>query len=358
MGESVKIRVKYVVEDTDRHGNVRVYLRKPGLPKTRLPTPLGSPEFWKAYHAALASPAPDVAPEPGALVKGSIRWLVAEYYKSSMFKELDPKTQATRRGILERFCENIPEGDTTPDGVKPFAEMLPRHIRKRRDAMADRPEAANGMVKVLRQVFKYAMRYDLIDRNPADGIELLKSGSDGYHSWTLAEIEQFESKHPVGTTARLALALALYTGQRRGDLVQFGRQHVRDGWLHFTQNKGRNRHPIRLELPIVPALRQILDASPTGDLTFLVTAQGRPFTNNGFGNRFREWCDKAGLPHCSVHGLRKAAAARLAELGCTEFEIMAITGHQTSKEVTRYTKAASQKTRAVSALAKLTAERK
>ena len=62
--------------------------------------------------------------------------------------------------------------------------------------------------------------------------------------------------------------------------------------------------------------------------------------------------------HCSVHGLRKAAAARLAELGCTEFEIMAITGHQTSKEVTRYTKAASQRTRAEAAFKKMGAEQK
>lgn len=347
----MKIRVKYVVEDTDRHGNVRLYLRKPGHPKTRLRGPLGTPEFWADYHAAMASPAPKPKQKPGALTRDSMRWLVGEYYKSAMFKELDPKTKATRRGILERFCAN------NSDGEKPFAAIQPSHIRKRRDAMADKPEAANGMVKVLRQVFKYAVRYELIERNPADGIELLKSGSEGYHSWTLAEIEQYEAKHPVGTTARLALALALYTGQRRGDLVQFGRQHVRDEWLIFTQNKNRNRNPVRLEIPIIPALRQVLDASPTGDLTFLVTAHGRPFTNNGFGNRFRDWCDAAGLPHCSVHGLRKAAAARLAELGCTEFEIMAITGHQTSKEVTRYTKAASQKTRAASALLKLTAER-
>ena len=354
---AAKIRVKYVVEDVDRHGNVRLYLRKDGR-KIRLRGPLGAPDFWTDYHAALAAPAPDLKPKAGVLAKGSMRWLVAEYFKSAMFKELDPKTQATRRGILERFCANVPEGGTIPDGERPFAEMLPRHVRKRRDAMSDRPEAANGMVKVLRQVFKYAMRYDLLDRNPADGIELLKSGSDGYHSWTLAEIEAYEEAHPIGTVARLALALALYTGQRRGDLVQFGKQHVREGCLIFTQNKGRNHHPIRLELPIIPALRAVLDATPTGDLAFLVTAYGRPFTNNGFGNRFREWCDKAGLPHCSVHGLRKAAAARLAELGCTEFEIMAITGHQTSKEVTRYTKAASQKIRAASALVKMTAERK
>ena len=108
-----------------------------------------------------------------------------------------------------------------------------------------------------------------------------------------------------------------------------------------------------MEIPIIPELQQILDESPTGDLTFLVTAFNRPFTSNGFGNRFRKWCDDAGLKNCSVHGLRKAAAARLAELGCTEQEIMAITGHRTSKEVTRYTRAASQKTRAESALRRL-----
>ena len=117
-----------------------------------------------------------------------------------------------------------------------------------------------------------------------------------------------------------------------------------------------NVHPTRLELPIITALRGVLDASPTGDLPFLVTAQGQPFTINGFGIRFCGSCDKAGLPHCSVHGLRKAAAARLAEPGCTAFEIMAITDHQPSKELNFYRKAASQKTKAASALVKLTAE--
>lgn len=140
------------------------------------------------------------------------------------------------------------------------------------------------------------------------------------------------------------------------DTVLFGRQHVRDGWLVFTQHKGRNRNPVRMEIPIIPELQRIIDQTATGDLAFLVTAFNRPFTSNGFGNRFRKWCDEAGLKECSVHGLRKAAAARLAELGCTEQEIMAITGHRTSKEVTRHTRAASQKTRAESALRRLSGE--
>lgn len=355
----MKIGIRYVVEDTDRHGNVRVYLRKDGR-KIRLRGPLGSPEFWREYHAALKPP-PKTRGEkkniPGTIQKGTMRWLVAQYTASGMFKQLGAKTQKDRRATLERFCNNVPKGSTTPDGENPFALIQPKHIRLRRDALVGTPEAANTMLKAIKQVFKFALQYEHLDRNPAADVEPLKSKGDGYHSWTLDEIERFEKIHPIGTTARLALALALYTGQRRSDLVQFGKQHVRDGRLTFTQFKGRESNPVRLEIPIIPELQRIIDASPTGDLAYLVTAYRKPFTAAGFGNRMREWCDKAGLPDCSTHGLRKAAAARLAELGCTEFEIMAITGHQTSKEVTRYTKAASQRLRAESALAKLTGTR-
>ncbi|WP_223843372.1 tyrosine-type recombinase/integrase [Sinorhizobium fredii] len=81
-----------------------------------------------------------------------------------------------------------------------------------------------------------------------------------------------------------------------------------------------------------------------------MTEFNRPFTANGVGNWFRKRCNEAGLPHCSSHGLRKAAASRLADRGATEHQIMSITGHTTSKEVTRYTKAANQKRLAKSAV--------
>ncbi len=350
-GEAMKFRLKYVVEDTDRHGNVRLYFRRQGR-KVRLRGPAGSPEFLEDYKKAAAGTLEPAKQGSGVgqVVPRSIRWLCVQYYKSAMFKELDPRTQKVRRAILERFCQHKGDGD------KPYGLLLPRHVRIRRDEMSDRPEAANGMVKALRQLYRFALRYDLNDDNPAQKVEYLKGNPDGFHSWTLDEIARFEEVHPVGTQARLALALAIYTGQRRSDLILFGRQHVRDGWLVFTQHKGRNRNPVRMEIPIIPELQRIIDQTPTGDLAFLVTAFNRPFTSNGFGNRFRKWCNEAGLKECSVHGLRKAAAARLAELGCTEQEIMAITGHRTSKEVTRYTRAASQKTRAESALRRLSGE--
>ena len=166
-------------------------------------------------------------------------------------------------------------------------------------------------------------------------------------------MERYEKCHPIGSTARLALALLLYTGQRRSDIVLFGRQHLRGGWLHFTQQKNRNRRPITLELPMLPVLQQIIDASKTGDLTFLVNENRQPFTADGFGNKMRDWCDEAGLPHCTSHGLRKTGAAIAAENGATAHELMSIFGWLTLKEAERYTRAAEQKKIAARAMSML-----
>jgi integrase len=102
-----------------------------------------------------------------------------------------------------------------------------------------------------------------------------------------------------------------------------------------------------------PSLPQALTLVPKTNLTFLVTKFGAPFTSGGFGNWFRERCDEAGLPQCSAHGLRKLVATRLANIGCSEEEIKAITGHKSSSEVARYTKARDQKRLAESATGKL-----
>ena len=109
-----------------------------------------------------------------------------------------------------------------------------------------------------------------------------------------------------------------------------------DAKLVFTATKNR----VRVEIPILPQLQDVLDASPTGDLTFLITEFGKPFTAAGFGGWFRRRCDEAGLPHCSAHGLRKAGAATAAENGATTSQLQAIFGWATAKEPERYTRAA------------------
>lgn len=351
----MKTTLRYVSSDTDRHGNVRIYFRRGGK-KVRLRGPINSPEFLEDYRQILLGNVPVAkAKAYSTTISGSIRQLCIGYFQSSDFRKLDPRGQRVRRGILERFCQNNNDGD------KPYDRLEPSHLRKRRDAMMDRPEAANNMLKAVRQLFKYAMKYEDYEKNPAAIVEYLPGNPDGFHAWTPGEIACFEKTHPVGTTARLALALALYTGQRRSDLVLLGRQHltVDKGieWLGFTQQKNKRNAPIHMAIPIAPELRIVMDATKMGDMSFLMNGYGRPFTSNGFGNKFRDWCNAAGLPHCTVHGLRKAAAARLAELGCTEQEIMSITGHKTSKEIARYTKSANQKVRAERAIDKMSAKK-
>jgi integrase len=102
-------------------------------------------------------------------------------------------------------------------------------------------------------------------------------------------------------------------------------------------------------------LAAIIADTAAGNLTFLVTDQGKPYTAAGFGNWFRDQCRAAGLHGCSAHGLRKAAARRLAEAGCTPHEIAAITGHASLREVERYTEAVNRQKLADMAMAKVSA---
>src|SRR5437764_4887290 len=104
--------------------------------------------------------------------------------------------------------------------------------------------------------------------------------------------------YPIGSRARLALALLLYTAQRRSDVIRMGRQHIRDGAIHVTQKKTG----VALAIPLHPKLAAIIEATRSDHLTFLVTRDGSPFSRGGFGNLFREWCNEAGLPkECSAH---------------------------------------------------------
>lgn len=156
---------------------------------------------------------------------------------------------------------------------------------------------------------------------------------------------------------RLAFAVLLYTGQRRSDVVTMSWADVKDGTICVVPLKTKRTIGVKLWIPIHPALQEVLDAAEQSGGTILRTAYGAPFTSNGFGSGFMAIkIDKAGLPkRCVTHGLRKAAARRLAEAGCTANEIAAITGHATLQEVSRYTKAAEQRKLAHSAIERLSA---
>lgn len=354
-------RLRYVYEDLDRHGRVRVYFwRGKGQKKIRIRETPGTPEFRRAYDAALAATLeakPEVAPaptEPGAKVAlsgrptpGTYRWLCLRFLaESAAHKHDSERTRHVRRLVLEStFVEPIAPGETTLYADFPVERLSVKAIRVLRDRKADAPEAGNSRVKALRKVLQWALDEEIpgITANLARDVPLFRGSAEGFHTWTLEEIAKFEARHPVGTKARLAFALLLYTGVRRSDVVRLGRQMVKDGWIRFVEEKGK-RHVVKdRQIPVLPQLQAIIDATPSEHMTFLVTELGAPFTGDGFGNWFRARCNEAGLSHCSAHGLRKAGATIAAENGATEHQLMAIYGWASPKQAAHYTRRANRR---------------
>jgi integrase len=273
---------------------------------------------------------------------GTISALCVAYYGSGDFKLLSESTQTTYRGILERFRQE--------HGTKRVAMLMREHILRIVSGQSDRPAAAHNLLRMIRLLMKFAVTHGWRRDDPTIGLKSPKMKAGGFYTWTEEDIATFEAKHPIGSRARLALALLLYTAQRRSDVILMGKQHIRNGVLAIRQKKTG----MLVEVPVHPDLRAIVDATPSDHLTFLTTDSGRAFTAAGFGNWFRDVCKEAGLPKgCAAHGLRKAASRRLAEAGCSAHEIMAWTGHKTLREVTRYTEAADRRALAVTAIEKL-----
>ena len=334
-----QIRLPYVHEYIDVRGKPRRQFRRKGSRKVNLPGIPGSATFMAAYQAALDGVTSKIVVASDRAKPGTISALVISYYGSSEFKGLSASTQATYRGIIDRFRNTY--------GEHPVARLERRHVKAIVDKKADTPAAANNLLRMIRMLMQFAIASEVRRDDPTVTIKTLRSKTDGFYTWSEEDISTFEDRYAIGTRARLALALLLYTGQRRSDVVRMGRQHVRNGALTVRQQKTGTS----LEIPLHPELRAVLDASQAEHLTFLVTHEGRPFAPAGFTNWFRDMVRAAGLPNgCSPHGLRKAACRRLAEAGCTPHEIMSISGHKSLKEVTRYTAAAEQKRLAVRAM--------
>jgi integrase len=195
---------------------------------------------------------------------------------------------------------------------------------------------------------------------PFNPVRDLKAGrrikGGGFYTWTIPDVQQFLAHHSGALTqsrkARLALGLLLFGGMRRQDMVTIGKQHCRGAqldtlgdWIRYTPKKTLWRRREISQKPLLPVLKRIIEDADDilGDLTFLVTAYGKPFTEAGFGNWFRDRCDEAGLPRCTAHGLKKAGATIAAENGATTRQLMAMFDWDTPAMAEVYTRAAEQR---------------
>jgi integrase len=341
---------KYVKHYRDPGSGRWINQYRRGGKTARLPDgPVINDEIWAAYSAIqTAFDAGEGVPAIGAArtQPGSIDAAVVACYRSTEFLLLAENSRRAFRLALERDVRPV-------IGSARLANLQPRHIA---ELIADKVAKSPGAARVLHAALRFFLRFcgttGLLLRDPSFGIKAPKTKANNWHTWTDEQIAKFESAHPIGSEARLAEALHLYTGLRASDVVKLGRQYVRDGIIRIVAQK--NREPV--VIPIHPALQRVLDAVPLNNMTFLVNAKGGPITSD-YNKRWRRWCDEAGLPkQCVPHGLRYAAITRLAEVGCSARQIMAITGHRTLSQVQKYSDKADRELLARQAMAALVAK--
>ncbi len=349
------VRLKYVDQFVDKTGRARFYFRKPKGKRVTLPGLPGSAVFMTAYNAALAG---DLAPSPPKRApvapadldaSRTIDKLLDLYFGAPEFLTLAPSTQVVYRRVFTRWVaeENI--------GHRPVAGLNREIVGKMIGRRKATPGAANDLLKKIRLLTAFAIRIEWMKTDPT--LKMKKFKGSEWHTWTEEQIAAFEARWPSGSKPRLALALHLFTGQRVSDVATMMWSDVADHRICVVQQKTG----AKLWIPLHPALARELSLAERTGPALLMTAhgKGKPFTQKGLSNWMADRIADAGLPdECITHGLRKAAARRLAEAGCSAKQIASITGHKTLSEVERYVRDAEQKTMADAAIAAISAGRK
>jgi hypothetical protein len=154
-------------------------------------------------------------------------------------------------------------------------------------------------LKTIHALLQFALAHGFCTQDPTQGLKLPSIKTKGYYTWADEEIAIFEAHHPIGTKPRLALALLLYTAQRRGDVLRMGRQHIRDGVLTVRQDKTG----AVLAIPVHSDLQFILDATRTAG-----RISATSFANGATLPGYRSNARRTGYAKPRVDGWRKPGA--------------------------------------------------
>jgi hypothetical protein len=200
--------LRFVEPAPRSNGTTYFYFRRHGQ-RIRLPGPYNSPEFLQAYWALRDGKRSEIGADRSA--PGTVNAAIVTFYKSLVFTKNRPITQQTDRNILEAF--------RAKHGDKRIALMERRHIEMMLAEKAGKPSAQRSLLRALRVLLTFTVEQKMRRDNPALGIKLDPIKTSGYHSWSEEELLRYEAHFPVGSKPRLALALLLYTAQRRADIV-------------------------------------------------------------------------------------------------------------------------------------------
>ena len=275
------------------------------------------------------------------LAADSIDALIRAYRRSPEWAALRPHTKEVYNIYLRPLEDS---------GALPAKQFDRRDLLIIRDAIAAARGngAATGFVRAASAVFGWAVDHDWIKHSPVHRIKKLPSGH--LRAWTRHEADEAQDGLPEHL--RRVIVLARYTGQRRGDLCAMTWGAYDGATIKLKQQKTGAELTIPCHPTLQAALREWRASAQA--VTILTNTLGRPWRPQHLSHELPKALGRIGLPtDLNVHGLRKLAAAELADAGCSTHEIAAVTGHSTLAMVELYTRSADQQRLAHSAVVKL-----
>jgi integrase len=335
------VRLRYVHSFVDRHGHARYYFRIRGQ-RWPLPAP-GDSGFMAAYEACKTRIAAGAtSPTRVMFGPGTLGWVIERFISSDDYRRRAPETRRGDRLILDELRRHA--------GTGLFRDLRSRHVKAIRDHFRSIFSTMNAdrAVSTLSVLWAFADEHLSLDleANPTTGVRRIHKAMSEREPWPDEVLAAFEAQ--AAPELRLALALLLYTGQRRSDVVKMK-------WAQFDGDAIEVRQQKTGEPLIIPChvrLKALLERVPRRSQFILVGERGSPLAPESLSTAFRRALRRAGITGYSVHGLRKNAGVALADAGCDMREIMAILGHRTYAMALHYTKRADQRRRARSAIDK------
>jgi integrase len=270
----------------------------------------GTPEFIASYNEAVATKA---TPPRGKLLS-----VLQAYQTSDEFLSLAPRSHSDYVGkikLIEKAFGDFPLSVMTDNRTRGIFKAW-----RERLALSSRRQADYAWV-VLARILSFGIDRGLVAANPCARGGRLYRGSRAEKVWTTADEAAFLQHAPAHL--HLPLILALWTGQRQGDLLRLAWSAYDGGSIRLRQAKGGR--PV--VIPVGAPLKAKLDATAKRSPIILTTSDGKPWTPDGFRASWGKACKRAGIVGVTFHDLRGTAVTRLAICGCTEAEIATITGH-------------------------------
>jgi integrase len=270
----------------------------------------GTPEFVASF-ARLSRPAERTGP------KDQLQSLLDRFQRSTEFTGLAEKT---RRDYVKHIRKIEQEFGDFP--IRALAENEARSVfLDWRDKLTGSGKRqADYTMSVLARVLSWSKERGITRVNPLERMGRVYTADRTDKVWTLQDEASFLSIAPEHM--RLPLTMALWTGQRQGDLLRLTWSAYDGSTIRLRQSKTR----ARVVIPVGAPLKAALDDLPRRQTVILLTMDGRPWTQDGFRTSWRKACEKAGVTGLTFHDLRGTAVTRLALAGATEAEIATMTG--------------------------------